>query len=167
MAMLVTVVLVEVMVVVEEEDEHNDDEEEEDDGNGGGSGDKDDDAGDKEDEEDDSTILKLVRERMNLFTKELCCSADKGEVFDPDKQRRYADYFGHVENTNANKIFVDLAKEGKRTRKSRSQLGEERAEQGQGSHHDEQGSREDGGSPGGSATQGPSNRIRKVSRSGR
>ncbi|RZC74889.1 hypothetical protein C5167_050368 [Papaver somniferum] len=129
--------------IEEEEDERNDDYEE-DDGNGGGSGDKDDDddgndAGDKEDEEDDSTILKLVRERMNLFSNALCCSADKGEVFDPDKQRRYVENCRHVENPNAKKIFAELAKEG---------------------------SREDGGSPGGCATQGP-NRRWKVSRSGR
>ncbi|RZC89194.1 hypothetical protein C5167_030883, partial [Papaver somniferum] len=129
--------------IEEEEDERNDDEEE-DDENGGGSGDKDDDgndAGDKEDGDDDSTILKLVRERMNIFAKELCCSADKGEVFDSDKQRRYADYCTHVENHNAKKMFAELAKEGKRTRKTRSQLGEERDEQGQGIHHplDEQG----------------------------
>lgn len=139
---------------IEEEDGRNDDDEE-DDENGGGSGDKDDDddrndAGDKEDEEDDSTILKLVRERMNLFANALCCSGDKGEVFDPGKQRWYADYYRHVENPNAKKMFVELAKEGKRTKKTRSQLGEECVEQGQGSHHplDEQGSREDGGSPG-------------------
>ncbi|RZC83206.1 hypothetical protein C5167_045994, partial [Papaver somniferum] len=111
----------------EEEDEHNNDEEE-DDGNGGGSGDKDDDddgndVGDKEDEKDDSTILKLVREQMNLFANALCCSADKGEVFDPDKQRRYTDYCRHVENTNSKKMFAELAKEDKRTKKTRSQLG--------------------------------------------
>ncbi|RZC50784.1 hypothetical protein C5167_019220 [Papaver somniferum] len=156
--------------IEEEKDERNDDEEE-DDGNCGGSGDKDYDDGGNDDggKEDDSTILKLVRERMNLFAKALCCSADKGEMFDPDKQRRYADYCRHVENPNAKKMFPELAKEGKRTRKTRIQLGEERVEHGQGSHHplDEQGSKEDGGSLGGSATQCPSNRRWKVSRSGR
>ncbi|XP_026403260.1 nardilysin-like [Papaver somniferum] len=164
MMMMIIIIIMLVTVVLVEED----------DGNGGGSGDKDDDdddgndVGDKEDEEDNSTILKLVRERMNLFANALCCSADKGEVFDPDKQRRYADYCRHVENPNAKKMFAELAKEGKRTKKTRSQLGEERVEQGQGSHHplDEQGSREDGGSPGGCATQGP-NRRWEVSRSGR
>ncbi|RZC69473.1 hypothetical protein C5167_032577 [Papaver somniferum] len=37
------------------------------------------------DTRDDSTILKLVRERMKIIIKAFCCSADKGEVIEPER----------------------------------------------------------------------------------
>ncbi|RZC62343.1 hypothetical protein C5167_024132 [Papaver somniferum] len=67
----------------------------------------------QDDTRDDTTILALVREHMKLFVKALCCSADKREVFDPEKQRWYADYCTHIENPNAKKMFAELAKEDK------------------------------------------------------
>ncbi|RZC55343.1 hypothetical protein C5167_014195 [Papaver somniferum] len=121
------------------------------------------------DSRDATSILTLVRERMKLLAKAFCFPADKGEVMDPVKQRRYADYCMHIENPNAKKMFKELAKECKRSRKSRSQRAQEVAEHGQSNqHHDEHPSevqeitREYDGSPEGA----PPKKIHRVSRSG-
>ncbi|XP_026416936.1 protein MAINTENANCE OF MERISTEMS-like [Papaver somniferum] len=90
------------------------------------------------DSRDATSIMTLVRERTKLLVKAFCCSAEKGEVMDPAKQHRYADYCTHIENPNAKKMFKEMAKEGKRSRKSRSQRAQEVDEHGQSSqHHDE------------------------------
>ncbi|RZC72052.1 hypothetical protein C5167_035254 [Papaver somniferum] len=91
------------------------------------------------DTRDDSTILKLVRERVKIFMKSFCCKADKGEVIEPEQS--------HM------------------TRKTASQLRQERAEQGEGSKDDEQGG-EDDSPPSGSPVQGPSKKSRKSSSQG-
>ncbi|XP_026397155.1 BAHD acyltransferase DCR-like [Papaver somniferum] len=61
------------------------------------------------DSRDATSILTLVR--MKLLAKAFCFLADKGEVMDPAMQRPYAEYCTHIENTNAKKMFKDLAKE--------------------------------------------------------
>ncbi|XP_026397204.1 uncharacterized protein LOC113291942 [Papaver somniferum] len=80
------------------------------------------------DTRDDSTILKLVRERMKILIKEFCCLDEKGEVIKPERHRKYTDYYKHIENPQAEKMFADLSKGSKRTRKTSSQLRQERAE---------------------------------------
>ncbi|XP_026450626.1 nucleolar protein 10-like [Papaver somniferum] len=80
------------------------------------------------DTRDDSTILNLVRERMKILIKEFCCTSDKGEVVEPERHRKYAEYCSHIENPQVKKMFANLAKQIKRPRKTREQLRQERAQ---------------------------------------
>ncbi|RZC60604.1 hypothetical protein C5167_022361 [Papaver somniferum] len=115
------------------------------------------------DTKDDSSILKLVRERMKIFMKSFCCKADKEEVIEPDQSRMYAEYCQHIENPQAEKMFADLEKQCKRTRRTTIQLTQERAQKGDG---DDQGSVEEGGSQRSSPGQGPSKKSRTSSSQG-
>ncbi|RZC82392.1 hypothetical protein C5167_045181 [Papaver somniferum] len=115
------------------------------------------------DTRDDSSILKLVRERVKIFVKSFCCKADKGEVMEPEQSRIYAEYCQHTENPQAKKMFADLEKQCKRTRRKASQLTQECAQKGDG---DDQGSGEEGGSQRGNPGQGPSKKIRTSSSQG-
>ncbi|RZC86890.1 hypothetical protein C5167_030243 [Papaver somniferum] len=82
------------------------------------------------DTRDDSSILKLVS---------FCCKADKGEVIEPAQSYMYAEYYQHIENPQAKKMFADMEK---------------------------QCSGEEGGSQRGSLGQGPSKKSRTSSSQG-
>ncbi|XP_026425826.1 uncharacterized protein LOC113322034 [Papaver somniferum] len=72
-------------------------------------------------------------ERMKIFIKEFFCSDDKGEVIEPERHRKYADYCSHIENPQAKKMFAELEKQSKRLRKTREQMNQQRAQQGEAS----------------------------------
>ncbi|XP_026377967.1 chromatin modification-related protein EAF7-like [Papaver somniferum] len=121
-------------MVIKIEEEGDQGNDEDEDENGGGSS-------DEEDDEDDGN----------------------GEVIESEKSRMYAEYCQHIENPQAKKMFADLEKQCKRTRRTDIQLTQERAQKGYG---DVQGSGEEGSSQRGSPGQGPSKKSRTSSSQG-
>ena len=59
---------------------------------------------------------------MKILFKAFNCWADKGEVAEPERHRRYAEYVSHIENPQAKKMFAELAKQCKRPRRSREEM---------------------------------------------